>query len=357
MTKRKGIKIIIGISAIILLSQLLVLAACQPTSTTSNPAATQSQQNVKPIELRFAYFGGGPPDSVGIFYDSWGKAVEAKTAGKVKVTYYWSQSLVNVADSLEAIKTGVADIVTFPQPYFAKDFPISDAINLPFLIPSCTGVGKWLAEMQKENLLAECDPYKVVFFEPTGAVYLFLKDKKADSLAAMSGLKIRAPGGALTDTFTALGASPVFLPLGDIYMSLERGVIDGVAANAPVYTSVKLDELCQYTLSDPIAGGLMITLMSKDKWNEIPADLQKLIDEVSQKTHDDAQQFREEQDIITLKKAGEDGRVLYSLSDAEMANWKKTVAPVIDKWISDMNAAGLPGTKAVEIANEIMAKQ
>ena len=47
------------------------------------------------------------------------------------------------------------------------------------------------------------------------------------------------------------------------------------------------------------------------------------------------------------------GMEIYSLSDAELARWKELLVPLIDQWAEDMDAKGLPGSEAVEIARKL----
>ena len=60
----------------------------------------------------------------------------------------------------------------------------------------------------------------------TACIQAFLWTKKpVKSLEDLKGMKIRSPGGHQTNYIKALGAEPVFMPLGDVYMALETGTI------------------------------------------------------------------------------------------------------------------------------------
>ncbi len=77
----------------------------------------------------------------------------------------------------------------------------------------------------------------------------------------LKGMKIRSPGGLQTNAIEALGAVPIFMPLGDVYLSMETGVIDGVVTCPALVKAFKLYEVtkhCVPTSFGCVAEGLFV---------------------------------------------------------------------------------------------------
>ncbi len=97
-------------------------------------------------------------------------------------------------------------------------------------------------------------------------------------------------------------------------------------------------------------------LADKARINKLPADLQKVIRDVSAEYTTQTVQAIIDDDASMFKIATEGGREAYSLSAAESVRWLKAIEPVIVKVAGDADSKGLPGTKAVEVARRVAAK-
>ena len=83
----------------------------------------------------------------------------------------------------------------------------------------------------------------------------------------------------------SLGATPVGMPLPQIPDALSKGTINGCVIPWEVVPSVKVHELTKFHAEfDPAGGSLYTTTfvmtMNKNKYNGLPADLKKIIDEM-----------------------------------------------------------------------------
>jgi TRAP-type C4-dicarboxylate transport system substrate-binding protein len=258
-------------------------------------------------------------------------------------------------DSLHAVKTGIADIVHFPIAVFPNDFPITDLINYPIILPNSEIADAWWSEMYARDLLKECEPYKVLWNLMGTPAHLYLTDKKVTSMEELKGMKIRAMG-TYADMVKALGGSPVSIPTAEAYMSVERGIVDGLITVGGFYVAGKFFELCKYALDEPLAGGISMILMDRGKWDKLPADIQVIINEENLRVSSLWQAQNWDEELEGFKVAQEGGRELYSLTAEESARWRKAIEPLIDKWAADIDAKGLPGTEAVAIARHVMAR-
>jgi TRAP-type C4-dicarboxylate transport system substrate-binding protein len=187
--------------------------------------------------------------------------------------------------------------------------------------------------------------------------------KPIRTVADISGLKIRTPtrtGGWLIE---AMGATPVGAPVPKIPEMLSKGVVDAVLIPWEVTLPLKVDELVDYhtLLDDPkttrINTSTFMIAMNKDSYNNLPSDLQKVIDDNSGMNI--ARWLGEIWDKAEepgMKKAAASGEII-KMAPAEVAKLRAMVEqPVIDRWVADVNGKGIDGKALVEEARQLISK-
>jgi TRAP-type C4-dicarboxylate transport system substrate-binding protein len=102
-----------------------------------------------------------------------------------------------------------------------------------------------------------------------------LKDKVINTAADVRGLKIRVPPGTvISDTFRALGASPTPIAIGQVFQSVQTGVVDGMEANSALVSTFRFDNAGIKNISIanlfPFPAAVV---MSKEAFNALPADV------------------------------------------------------------------------------------
>jgi TRAP-type C4-dicarboxylate transport system substrate-binding protein len=94
--------------------------------------------------------------------------------------------------------------------------------------------------------------------------------------------------------------------------------------------------------------------MNKDKWNAIPPDAQKVIDEINEEYAEKMAKLWE-----NLAEGGKEffvqqgGKVIV-LSKEEDARWTARIRPVVDKYVTELNSKGLPGDEALKICKDYL---
>lgn len=106
--------------------------------------------------------------------------------------------------------------------------------------------------------------------------------KPIKSLADMQGLKMRIPGLG-GEVFSKMGVNPILLPAGEIYTSLERGVIDATEWVGPAL-DIKMGfyKVAPYYYSGWHEPGSILELtFNKYSWNKLPFEYQSMIEVAS----------------------------------------------------------------------------
>jgi len=334
--------LILGISS-------LVICEAQTTPTKDNP-----------VELKFAHFL--PPNMFLVTggFSPWAKAVEERSGGRVKVTFYPAQSLCKAKDDYDSVVTGIADIAWHSVAYTPGRFPLTEVLFLPYLGTVTTetankvyhGLYEKFPEFQKEY-----SEVKLLWLHTGSPAGLFSTKKPIRKLEDIQKVLIRAvgPNAAVAE---ALGATPVSMTVPDTYLAMEKGTVDAALVPTEALISFKLSEVTKYlTLGVESGFGPYCVGMNLKVWNSLPPDIQKIIDEESVKVSPvNARGWDlKDQEAIDLMKKTPGKEVIY-VPPEELERWRAKVKPIYEKWIAEKEARGLPGKKVFEEAVRLFQK-
>ena len=251
------------------------------------PLAFGAGKPEKQIILKAAGFlKGGAHDGLAVDATEWFcKQLEKKTHGLVKTQFYWSGSLVKMRETLKAGKTGLADIIQSGEAIHPSDLPIgSFAAEIGRAPTGCDGLARALQETYNtyapyREQFERKNNIKVLYFSFMPPIVVGTK-MPLTSLDRFKGLRLRVIGyGA--KIFGNLGATTINIPVPDIYLSMERGTIDGwtwTYLGSCIKNS--LHEVTPYIL-DPGWGqyGHNWFAINMDTYNSFPKKVKKIIDE------------------------------------------------------------------------------
>ena len=291
------------------------------------------------------------------YYEELAAATKEATDGAVDITIYPGGTLVAAADVAEGVLTGAADIGWLYTAFFAGQFPLTEVACLPMFFDDSMQATNVLNDMfeQSTDLQAELDGYKVLGMYCNPSNYIYTKGKAVNAPADLRGLNLRAPAGVGTDMITAWGGTPIAMGPGDVYESINKGVIDGYVLEWTGTKSFNLGEVIDYCTEVPMFCGVFLTVMNKDKWNELPAEYQSVMDEIwcrdaslglAQLNLDDGNLGREtainEQDVTII-----------TPDDAAMAEFQSAADTYVANWITNMTTADFDAQEYIDLATSL----
>ncbi|GAB6062778.1 TRAP transporter substrate-binding protein [Deferrisoma palaeochoriense] len=290
--------------------------------------------------------------------EEWAKEIEKRTNGEVTFQLFHGQTLTKGKQAYDGVVSGISDVALSLFAYTPGRFPVMEAVDLPFGYPNAKAATEAINEVYRQLKPKELDDVKVLYLHAHGPGLVHSKSKPIRTMEDLKGLKFRATGFA-AKIVKALGGTPVAMPMPETYQALAKGVVDGALFPIEALKGWRLGEVVKYTtLSYPAAytSGFFVA-MNKQKWNALSDSAKKAIDEVSQefipKTAAAWDQIDEEGKRNYLENQG--GH-LVELSAEEAARWKKAVEPLIEEYVKEKEAKGLPGKRAVEIIRGVLAK-
>jgi len=294
-------------------------------------------------ELKFASFVPPQHTVTKSLIDKLANDLKEKTGGALTVRNYPGGELGKgpVEQYVRALQ-GVADISWGLQGYTSSQFPKSMLIELPGMVP----VGKSGADM----LWNAFDKYLAPEFPGTVPLGLWvsepnvmiMKSKDIRTLADLKGLNIRVAGAVSAQVVSALGATPVQMPITKVYNALDTGLIDGVFTGSSAIADFKLHEVASsYTIGVPLGRISFYAVMNKARFDGLPADRQKAVREASgrglSQSAEDAWHAKGKAAIEALK--ADSSKTVIELTPDQAAPFAKLTMAVSDKVIKDLGAA------------------
>ncbi|PKN68816.1 MAG: hypothetical protein CVU54_13160 [Deltaproteobacteria bacterium HGW-Deltaproteobacteria-12] len=207
--------------------------------------------------------------------------LEKASGGKIKVKPFWAESLVTLGEMLKGVADGIADMGQLNIAYYPTQMPI----NSGFLLFDQGPVGymakiraykKIYKEIPGINEELEKNNQKIVYmYASTPIIMAFNRPVK--NMSQIKGLKVRTPSRYAMFVLKALGAEPVNLPWGDVYMAMQTNSIQGVIGNMDNIHRTKLYEVAPHMLMmdklwTPIP--FLITI-NKKKWESLPEEVKQ----------------------------------------------------------------------------------
>jgi len=279
--------------------------------------------------------------------ESWAREIEKRTNGQVKINVLAGGTLTPADQCFDGVVKGISDIGMSCFAYTRGRFPLMEVLDLPMGYPNGRVATRVANEFFKKFMPKELEGVKLLYIHAHGPGLLHTKTP-VTTLEQIKGMKIRSTGLS-AKVVEMLGAVPVAMPQGQTYESLQKGVVEGTFAPIETLKGWKQGEVVKSTTDSSVIGytTAMFVVMNLKKWNALPAGTRKVMEEVSGQwidVHGKAwDQLDEEGRAYTLGL----GNKIVPLSAEENARWGKAVRPIIEGYIKEVSAKGLPAQKAV----------
>ncbi|MGB5985363.1 MAG: TRAP transporter substrate-binding protein [Desulfobacterales bacterium] len=278
----------------------------------------------------------------------WLRQVEEATGGQLKIEAYHGQTLAKGKDMWTAVKTGITDIGWCFHGYWPGMTPLADVISLPALPFRSAEKGSAALWQLYEKFPAIQDEFKdvqVLLFYTSEPYSLITREKPVKTLEDIKGMKIRMTGGPPTDMMKLLGGVPMLIPMPDNYISMQKGVIDGIGVPWEAIHVWRFYEVGQYYTEVPFPAVYFSIAMNKAKWNSLSKEVQDAIMTVGglEGSKFWGRNFFDAMKAETIEKLKSEGQGdhLFQLSDEERQRWLDVGGkPVWDQWVGDMKAKG-----------------
>lgn len=293
----------------------------------------------------------------------WMAKVEKESGGRIKFEAYPAMQLGGTPVQLyDQVKDGVVDVVWTLPGNTAGRFPRVEVFELPFMMTNAEATSRAYWEYVQTQAPDEFKDVHLLALHVHGPGVIHTVDKPIKTVDDLKGLKLRAPTRQVTKLLGALGATPVGMPLPAITDALSKGTINGGVIPWEVIQPTKVHELAKFHAEfDPAGGSLYTTTfvmaMNKAKYNSLPPDLKKVIDDNSGiETSAWLGKVQQDNDIPGRAAAVERKNTIFTVGVEEAQNFRRKSRAIEVEWVQDMGKRGYDGTKLIGTARELIEK-
>jgi TRAP-type C4-dicarboxylate transport system substrate-binding protein len=289
--------------------------------------------------------------------DAFCAEISKRTDGEVSIQHFPGQTLTKGDQMYDGVVNGISDIGTSLFAYTRGRFPVMEVVDLPLGYPNGKTATAVINEVYREMKPKELDDVHVLYLHAHGPGLVNSRTKPIRTMDDMKGLKFRATGFS-AKMVQALGGTPVAMPMPEAYQSLQKGVVDGATYPYEAAKGFRLAEVTKYTTENysmAYTSGFYV-VMNKAKWEALPANIQKVFDEVSAEWAGKTGEAWDEIDKEGKDFFHQQGGESITLSPEESARWKKAVEPMQAEYVAAATAKGVDGQKALEVTLKALEK-
>ncbi len=156
--------------------------------------------------------------------------LKGELGDQVAIEYFDSGTLGDEIVHMEQVRTGQLDVIPIGSDAVALDKKWA-VFDIPFLFKDRVAVAKVLdgdIGRQLDASFQKTAGLKVLGFGEIGFRHISNNVRPVVVPADLKGLKLRTPGSKTRNmAFKMLGASPITMNIGEVYLALQQGVVDG----------------------------------------------------------------------------------------------------------------------------------
>ncbi|TQL67592.1 tripartite ATP-independent transporter DctP family solute receptor [Nocardioides albertanoniae] len=258
--------------------------------------------------------------------------VEKYSDGRIKIQVFANAQLGEESDAIEQVQMGAIEMTRISSAPMSEFVTSMGLFSLPYLFDDADHLWRFLESESGKKLLGELDGagFKGLGYFDPGARSFYTTKKVVKTPADIKGLKFRIQESQVQiDFIKALGGSPTPMDYGEVYSSLQSGLLDGAENNEPSYYSASHFEVAKNFTLDQHMRVAELLVVNKDVWAGLPTEDQEIL----QKAADEAVPFQREkwdaQVTTDLKKLRAEGVNVTEIDD--LGPWREATASVIEK--------------------------
>ena len=209
-------------------------------------------------------------------------AVTTMSGGRLEFKAFTGGSIVAATKEMDAIDTKAIDGTYTCTMYNLDKWPEAGLFSARPGGLTAEAAPVWFQEYGIDFINQMAEGYDVVAIPgicPQPPEVFALSKVNIETVDDIKGLRMRTSGDG-GEIMTRLGASVVFMPGGELYESMQRGVIDAFEYSSPsVNWAMSFQEIAEYQIfsatrapSDPL-----VFYLNKSKWESLPADLKAIV--------------------------------------------------------------------------------
>jgi TRAP-type C4-dicarboxylate transport system substrate-binding protein len=285
------------------------------------------------------------------YLESWANTLRERSDGRLEITIFPGAQMGPTPRYYDMAREGVVDIAWVLHGATPGRFPLTELINLPFLVGSAEIGTKVLNDPAlRAYLEPEHEGVKVLYLLTHQPGNLHTRETPVRAPADMEGLRVRFAAATIREYVAALGGTPVGVPPPEIAEALQKGTIDGVFIDyGGAHTAFKLGGLVDYTTELYAYVTSFGVVMNAESFASLPPDLQALIEETTTGVAEAIGKLWDAADAPGKAYLEAEGGEAVVLTEEEAALFREVGAKVTEQVVADLEAQGLPAQAVYQL--------
>jgi len=269
-------------------------------------------------------------DPLNVMLRAFASELEKRAGDQVSIEIFDGGVLGDEIAQMELVRAGEVDVVPMGSDVVELDkhFAIFD---MPFLFPDAASAHRALDGELGDSLadsLREATGLEVLAFGELGFRVISNNKRPINTPADLEGLKLRTPGSKTRlMAFEMLGASPTPMNLGEVYLALKQGALDGQENPLSVIKEFSFHEVQKHiSITRHVYTPITLTV-NGDTWASLSPELQQAMREAA---HAAAQATRELAAESDARLVSEFEAAGVMVNEADVAAFKAVTGPIYD---------------------------
>lgn len=263
------------------------------------------------------------------------REVEEKSGGRIDVQIFWGGQLGAIENVLNLVRNGQVQGVIASDGHVSPYFRDVQVLGIPYLFIDRKVAYEVLdgpaGQAIADRMAAESGIRPMPWLE-NGGYRHYSANRPLRTVEDMEGLKIRTMNNPVhMDIVRSLGASPTPIPWGDLYTSLQTGVVDGQENSLSTFRVPRLEEVQEHIILDGHVYSIIMLAVS-EKWLEsLPDDMRGVIETAAGNMRDLNRVLSLENEVVDREYLEAAGVTIVDPPIAERARFQEaTQAPALE---------------------------
>jgi len=263
-----------------------------------------------------------------------GKLLEERSGGRIGIDMFHSAQLGEEKDTIEQTRLGVIDLNRVSLGPFNNLIEETKIPSLPYIFRSTDHMHRVMDGPIGEEILAAFEAHDLIglAFYDGGSRSFYNRERPINSIEDLAGLKFRVMQSDLfVDMVNSLGANATPMPYGEVYSSIQTGVIDGAENNWPSFESSGHYEVAGYYTLDQHLIVPEVLVMSAKAWNKLSAEDQAMVRQAAKDSVPVMRKLWAEREAVSEAKVREAGVEI--ITDIDKTPFIEAMVPVYAKFV------------------------
>ncbi len=274
--------------------------------------------------------------------EEWAASIEKDSNGTIKSSVFPAQQLGKAFDHYDMVRDGIADVGYINPGYQPGRFPIISLGEIPFLIGEVHGGIRAVDVWYRKYAAKEMKDVKYCFSFILDPATWHSSTKKILVPGDIKGMKVRPSQATIGTWVTQLGGTNVQASATEVRDVMEKGVAEAVMFPWGSVPLLGVDKVTKYHMDASISTTMFQWLINQKVYDSMSAAQKKVIDDHC--TTEWAGKFADpwgdfEHGGLAKMKAMP-GHEVYSITAAQLEEWKKSAEPLRTVWAANVRKAG-----------------